>query len=98
MPEGVGGDIFLSFFTFVVNHILCPYITFGDRESSEVKYILFFIRWNSVQSSKSAKQATKIGCHLWHVALHFSFVFSEHINTFGKELGYKNCLGSCKQN
>ena len=39
-----------------------------------------------------------ISCHLWHVALHFSFIFSEHINTFGKELGYKSCLGSCKQN
>ena len=69
MPEGVGGDIFLVFFTFVVNHILCPYITLVDQESSEVKYIPIFIRWNSVQSSKSAKQATKIGC-----LLHFIFL------------------------
>ena len=44
-----------------LNHFFRPHFTFGGQETNKNRHFPLFIRWNSVQGSKSTKKATKIG-------------------------------------
>ena len=53
-----------------------PYITCGSWEACVNKYIQIFIRWNSAQSSGSAKYVNKIGATFGILHINFGLLFS----------------------
>ena len=62
-----------------MNNFLHPHIACGGREAPRKKYIPNFIRWNSVQRSKSANYVNKIGAIFVRLHRIFGLVFGESI-------------------
>ena len=74
---------------------VCP-LTLFDPGDLRIKYIRIFIRWNSVQSSKSAKYVIKICATFGMLHIFFGLLFSENILVLVRYRMWKNWGHWCK--